>query len=118
MDPHDEHTASPQVQIVWLLTELKVEGEDDMVPITMPVPIMEGKRLETLRGLYAQDARMIEARIRALYGPTWLAGRQWSIYGDRIITQTQARALFPDDPFSPGWVFGLPDKREDDQNHG
>jgi hypothetical protein len=119
MDPRDARSPEQPLEIVWLLIELRVEAEDDMIPVTMPVPIMEGKTLETLRGLYAHDARMIEARIRALYGDIWLAGRKWSIYGDRVITDSRARAMFPHDRFTPGFSLRPKDEvQSDEQDDG
>jgi hypothetical protein len=71
----------------------------------MPVPMIDGQTLERLRLIYAWSPPIIEARLESLYGIGWLAGRNWSIISDRIITQSQAWALYPMDTVRGGTIL-------------
>jgi hypothetical protein len=45
---------------MWLLILLQMEGEQDPVPLTMPVPMIDGQTLERLRLIYAWSLPIVD----------------------------------------------------------
>jgi hypothetical protein len=68
MAQDDGSSRSEPVALVWLLIHLQVDGEQQPVSLTMPVPMIDGQTLEKLRHIYAWSPPMIEARLESLYG--------------------------------------------------
>lgn len=85
--------------IAWVLCHVAVDGHDDLLPVTMPIPIATQSLAAWVAVMTAPDNGMIPVRGRVLHGDRWPGGT-WTVVRHEVITASRARELFPGDPFS------------------